>query len=128
MEFELEVRPIANGSFAIQLLRFHEDIFEPAQAVQGAKICRNSRCVKAFSGMNRELRFCRFRGNAFEPDEGDFVDDGTDGHDRRNCGPHLNGGIAFLRVREDRADNQQPKKRHGRGSAHAHAFPAPGSI
>jgi hypothetical protein len=126
MEFEFDMWAIVKGSFsvAIELLRFHEGIFKPAQPVERSKIARNSRRIKLFSGMNGELPSCRLRSNVLKPCECDFVDDSARRHGNRSRA--LDGLI--LRMRKRRDYDEKPKKRHHYGSTDAHAFPAPGNI
>ena len=114
MEFELKVLRTASGSFGVtmRLLRFHENILKPAQPVQRADICGNSRRVVLLAGMKSEWRFCRLRCNVMKSYEFDFVNDSIARKAIRCSGSDCTAGIAFLRAREGWCDNEQPKKRH----------------
>jgi hypothetical protein len=122
MEFELKVLWAVSGSFgvAMRLLRFQENILKPAQPIQSANICGDSRRVELLAGMKREWRFCRFRCDVMKSYEFDFVNDSIARKAIRCGGSDCTLAIAFLRAREDWCDNEQTKKRHGYRSTTVH--------
>jgi len=63
----------------MRLLHFHENILKPAQPVQRADICGNSRRVELLAGMKREWRFCGLRCNVMKSYEFDSVNDSIGG-------------------------------------------------